>query len=824
MLPARTNGQPDATNMRNLLRDLRFGFRALIQRPGFTLLVVLTLALGIGATSAVFSLIQGVLLEGPPYPEPERLVLVSSARTDGQPMVRPQDWAATQWQEWQQDAESLTALAAYRWTFTFWIQDDGSESLEGMWVSRDYFRVLGLEPVIGRSFHHSDTLTGAAPVVVLGYDTWQQKLGGDPDIVGKTIRLSRMQSPPTIVGVMPPEVRFLPSPSTSQEPDYDVDAQVDYWVPVSVDPSWVDQRMWNVVARLQPGATLESAQSELEIIVDRQRQDEPALVGVGPRLQRLTDEMNRDGQRVLMPLLGAAALVLIIACGNAAAMLLVRGLQRQQEHGVRSTLGAGRAALFRQVTIESLILALAGSGLGTVLALVVVRVFKLIGGPAIPRLDAVDTGWPVLACGLSSALLAAFMAGTLPAIRAGGLDPVQALKSTRSSAGRGERRLLSVVTVSQMALTLSLLVGAGLLIRTMVNLAQVPAGYERDRVLTMSVTAVEGGFQDFHVRALEQVSALAGVKAAAFAWGVPLTGNNWPMPVEIEGQPVTSEPGERLSLPLRSVTPGYFELLGVELVEGRDFRSDDTQDAPAVAIVNRALVERYFPDADALGKRLWLGSRDRPATRIVGVVADARNVELARPAEPEVYAPLWQWGAFSKHLVVRTESDPRAMVDLIRRQLRAVEPTVAVESVRTLEQIQEDSLAARTFAMQLLIGFAGVASLLTLGGVFGVLSLSVASRRHEIAIRSAVGAGRRRIRSLIFGEGLRLITIGVISGLLAAIALSRALDSFLYGIEPTDPATLVVVGALFAAVAFLACWLPARRAARVDPLAALRQE
>ena len=584
--------------------------------------------------------------------------------------------------------------------------------------------------------------------------------------------------------------------------------------------------IFNVVGRLEAGTTLASAQAELEVLTARQAQVEPEFAGLVPQVEPLVDVANRNGHRILLPLLGAAVLVLLIACGNAAALLLVRGLQRQQEYGIRSAMGAGRGALFRQVSVESLLLALVGGAFGVGLAVGIVQLFRLIGSHAIPRLDAVTIGWPVLACGLASAVVAALAAGLFPALRASQLDPVHALKEAgpRSSAGRGERRWLSGVTMMQTALTVALLVGAALLMRTMYNLSQVATGYDTGRVLTMSVTSVRGDWSDFHLRALERVSAVPGVRHAAFAWGVPLTGNNWPGAVELEGQPVASRPADRLRLPLRSVTPGYFELLGLEVVAGRDFNASDTDDAPNVAIVNEALAERYFPDANPLGKRLWNRGREQPASQIVGVVANGRTDDLTRAAEPEIYLSLWQAGAFSKHLVIRTETDPLATAGAVQAELRAVDPTVAVENVQTLDQIRGASLAAQNFAMQLLIGFAIVASVLTLGGIYGVLSLSVVSRRREIAIRTALGAERRSLLRLVFGEGSRLIVGGTIVGLAAAVLLSRVLESFLFEIEPTDPATLLGAALLFTGIALAACWLPARRAARIDPMLALRSE
>uniref|UniRef100_Q02B65 Permease n=1 Tax=Solibacter usitatus (strain Ellin6076) TaxID=234267 RepID=Q02B65_SOLUE len=807
-------------------QTLRFAARMLWKQPGFTAIAVLTLALGIGATSAVFSLIHGVLLAPPPYDQPERLMLIQSARADGLPMANPQLWAAAQWQEWQKQSKSFTSFAAYAWTFNFLVRSDGSESMEGMVVTQDYFRVVGLKPLLGRAFLDSETSVPPAPVIILGYDLWQRKFNGDPQIIGKTVRMSRRDVPPTVVGVMPPGARFLPSPGAAQEPNYNVNATVDFWLPAAPAPNRLKSAQWDVVGRLQPGVTPQQAQADLKLITARQAQVEHDFEGFTPVAQPLTEEMNRDGRRILLPLLGAAGLVLLIACGNVAALLLVRGLQRQQEYAIRSALGVDRAVLFRQVSTESLLLAVVGGVFGVGLGFTIVKVFKVIGGHAIPRLDAVTTGWPVLACGFGAAILAAGLAGIVPALRASRMDPMQALKSAgpKSSAGRGERRLLRAVTIAQTALTLALLMGASLLIRTMINVSNVRSGYNLGHILTVTVTTVQGDAQDFHRRALERVAAIPGVRNAAFAWGVPLTGNNWQGAVEIEGQPVAGKPSERLSIPLRSITPGYFDLLGLTVTEGRDFRATDGRNAPGVGIVNQALAERYFPHGTAIGKKIWGRGRDQPPTEIVGVVSNGRTGDLTQAPEPEIYLSFWQATAFSKHLVLRTAGDPRSIIAAVSRELHAVEPTVAVENMKTLEEIRSDSLASRTFAMQLLVGFALVGSVLTLVGIYGVLSLSVAARRREIAIRAAVGAERSDIRKLVFAEGFRLIAGGVLSGMLAALVLSRVLKSFLYEVEATDPVTLIGVGLLFTGVALLACWEPTRRAAKVDPIEALRYE
>jgi putative ABC transport system permease protein len=809
-----------------MLQELRYVARILRKQPGFTVISVMTLALGIGATAAVFSLIYGVLLTPPPYRNPERLTLISPMRTASLETLRTQGFAAQQWTEWQKESKSFESVAAYGWTFSFLILQDGSDSIQGMWVTRDYFPTMGLEPMLGRRFSESDTVPNAPPVIILGYDLWKQKFNGDPAIVGKTVRLSRRETPPTIIGVMPPNVRFLPAPGAAQEPNYDVNAQVDFWVPAYPDPARMKAPFWNVIARLKEGTTVKEAQTELSTLTARQGQTDPDFSGITARLLPLIQFMNQDGNRILLPLLGAAALVLLIACGNVAALLLVRGLQRRQEYAVRCALGAGRARLFRQVCTESLLLAVLGGVLGVGIAFGIVKIFKIIGGYAIPQLDLVSVGWPSLVCGIVSAVLAALMAGLYPALRASNLNPMQAIKSAgpNASAGRADRRLLRGVTMIQTALTLALLVGAGLLIRTMGNLASVQAGYSINRILTMSVTAVQGDWADFHTRALDRVSKLPGVEHAAFAWGVPLTGNNWPGRVEIEGQPAASRESERLTFPIRSITPDYFKVLGLSMISGREFRDTDKRNAANVAIVNQALVDRYFQNSIPQGKKIWLRGRNEPPAEIVGVVANGRTDDLTQTAAPEIYLSLWQANAYSKHLVVRSSADPRSLVSSVERELRSVDPTVSVENAKTLEQIRADSLASRIFAMRLLVGFSIVASVLTLVGIYGVLSLSVASRRREIAIRTAVGAGGRDILSMVLGEGLRLIAIGVLAGLAAAISFSRILRTFLFGVEPTDPGTLIVVGLLFSCVALFSCWFPAHRATKVDPIEALRDE
>ena len=805
------------------MNDLKFAIRQLLKNPGFTAVAVLTLALGIGATSTVFSLIEGVLLTPPPYPHPDRIVLITPTRADGQRNTRA--WAAAQWQEWQRESKAFEAIAGYGWSFNFLVLPDGSESVEGMPVTPDYFKVTGLHPAVGRAFEISDTQQGSHYVIILGHDLWQRRFDGDPNIVGQTVSISRRSRPLTVIGVMPPDVRFLPTPNVASEPNYNVDAKVDYLIPARVDPNRLNRPEWELVGRLRPGVTLTQARAELTALTARQAQNNREFEGMTPQLQLLEAHMNREGRRLLLPLAGAVALVFLIACGNAAGLLLARGLQRQHEYAVRAALGARALQLCRPVLAESLLLALLAGGIGAVMAIWCVDLLKLVAGPGIPRLDAVRLGWPLLVFCLGAAVVAGLFAGLLPAWRSLGRDPANELKagSRTASVGRAERRLLGSVAAVQIALTLALLVGAGLLIQTVRSLAKIRPGFDTQSVLTMSVTHVGTNWLDFHTRAVERVAALPGVKSAAFGWGVPLTGNKWFNTFELDGQTAGS-PDDRMRLPTRSVTPDYFAALGLRLVEGRAFRPSDDNKAPRVVIINQAAANRYFAGRTPVGRKLRPRDNQTNLLEIIGVLADTRTEALTEAAEPEVYFSFWQSGAFSKHLVARTQGDPRSLALVIERELRAIDSTVSVENVKTLEEIRADSVASRTFAMNLLVGFAFVACVLAAVGIYGVLSLAAGSRQTEIAIRMAIGAQRGHVLRLMLKDGVRLASAGIAVGLVIAIALAAGLRTYLFGISPADPLTFAAMVIVVMAITLLTCWIPARRATRVEPVAALRNE
>jgi putative ABC transport system permease protein len=806
-----------------MIEDLRFAFRQLRKNPGFASIAVVTLGLGIGAASAMFGLIDGALLSPPPYAEPERLVLITPVRTDGQSYTR----GATigQWQAWRQ-ARSIEPPATYRWTFNFLVRPDGSQSLGGMVVTAGYFRTLGVKPLLGRDLADGEYARPNVPPtgVLLGYHAWQRKFGGDPNILGQAIQISRMAAPLPVVGVMPPGLRFLPDAGAASEPNYDLNAFVDFWYGMTPDESRLTSGAGNAVARLRAGATLEETQAEIGTLSAGLAQADAALQGIGAVVAPMQDVLNRDGRRLLVPLFGSVALVFLIACANVSGLLLARGLQRQPEYATRSALGADRTRLFRQALTESLFLAAVGAIFGAALAGGIVTGLKAIAGQAVPRADLVRVGWPVLAFGTLAAFVAAGLAGLLPALRAARPDRRQGLKGSRTTAGRGERRLLKVVATVQIVLTVALLSGAALLVRTAHNLDRIQPGYETENILLMTVTAMDRQKStEFHKLTLERVAAVPGVTRVAFAWGVPLTGNKWSGDLEIRGVSDTDRLAQRITLPLRSISQDYFDVMGMSIAEGRAFRESDGTDAPRVAIVNETLAKRHF-GGHALGATLQFGGPNEKPFEVVGVVADTRTDSLSRTPEPEVYFCFWQSGAFSKHLVVRAAGDPAALASRVRAEMRAIDPTSAAERVTTMAEVRRESVAARTFAMRLLIGFSVVATLLALVGLYGVLSLSVSSRTKEIAVRQAIGAQPGQILGLVIGEGSRLVALGLVLGAVASLLVGRLLQTLLFDVKPADPISLGAAALAFGAVGVLTCLLPAWRASRLDLMESLRQE
>jgi len=528
-------------------------------------------------------------------------------------------------------------------------------------------------------------------------------------------------------------------------------------------------------------------------------------------------------------MVASAVLVFLIACSNVSGLLLARGLQRQQEYAIRSALGAQPSRILRGIFTESLLLASCGAVCGAALAALLLIILKNIDGHVILPMNAVAYRWSFAWICLGMAVLAAVLAGLLPAVRAMRRSPATALATTTRT-GRGERRLLRAITVVQTALTLALLSGAGLLIRTALNLARVQPGYRTENILAMNATLVKGNWFDFHVQALQRVEALPGVASAAFVWGLPLTGNSWMGAVQAADEP--EKPlKDREPISIRAVTPDYFETLGMTIVAGRGVRIADAGNSaegipgnsPLVAVINQSLANACFPGRDPLGKRLRLSWRPEQP-EVVGVVSDTRTDHLTQQARSELYFSMWQVPAWVAHLVVRIKGDPHQLAATVQREIRSIEPAVAIEHVKTLDEIRQDSVAIQTFTMRLLVGFSLGAGVLALVGLYGVLSVTVGARRKEIAIRSAVGAQRHDILRLILGDGMRLIALGLFLGTGVALLSGKLLSSLLFEVRPVDPATLIGAALLFATAGLVACWLPARRASRVDPTEALRYE
>ena len=805
-------------------KDISYALRQLRKSPGFAAAAVVTLALGIGAAAAMFGLIDGVLLSPPPYASPDRLVLVSPRRVDGRPYTQG-TWFA-QWMQWRGESRTLETPALYRWTFNFLVLPDGSRSLGGMVVTRNYFQTIGVKPLHGREFTEAEASRPKVPAtgIILGYELWQSQFKGDPAIVGSAIQISRFPAPLTVVGVMPPGIRFLPDPANASEPNYDVNAPVDFWLSLTPDETQPRARGWNTIARLRDGATLAQAQAEMASLAAHQGASEPDLAGITTGVRPVGEVLNDDARRLLLPLFGSVALLFLVAAVNVAGLFVARGLQRHREYAMRSALGASRVRLFRQVLVESAIIALIGAVAGAAIAVGGIGIFKAIGGHAVPRAETVAVGWPVFAFGLAAALLAALVAGLLPALRAASTRYGTSLTGGRTSAGRGERRMLATIATVQVVFTVALLAGATLLVRTANKLAGVRPGYETERILAVTVTSVTPGqSRQFHTAVLDRVAALPGVARAAFVWGLPLTGNKWPGTLELVGQPGDGTVAGQLSLPLRSITPDYFDVMGMGLVDGRGFQATDAGDAPMVTVVNQAFGRKYFPGG-VLGRQMRFAGDNKRTIQIVGIVADTRTEALSTQAEPEVYLSFWQSGAFSKHLVVRAAGDPSALPALVRREVHAVDPTASVERFTTMAEIRRTSVAPRTFAMQLLIGFSILATALALVGIYGVLSLSVGSRQKEIAVRKAVGAQGRDILRLILGEGSRMIAIGIVLGAVVSIFVGRALENYLFEVRPTDPLSVGIAALVFGLVAFVVCLLPATRAAGTDLRSALHQD
>ena len=817
--------------MRTLWQDLRYGVRALWKSPGFALVSVLVLALGIGANTAIFSVVNAVVLRPLPYADPDRLVAVWETMPGNDARaVAPGNFV-----DWKAQNQSFAQLAAYSNAYLNLTDEGEPERLSVAAVTTDFFSTLGVAPAAGRTFSPEDEAREEA-VVVLSHGLWQRRFGADARIVGRKLVLDG--KPYAIAGVMPRGFAFperaelwvtgrrgsAVSPSlTAQFPQSDLAGSRDIHI-------------YSVVGRLKAGVTAEEALSEMSALAHRLAEDHPETnEGLGASVVLLHRQIVGDVRTTLFVLFGAVALVLLIACTNVANLLLTRATRREREFAIRIALGAGRARLIRQVLIESLLLSLAGGAVGLLVALWGVDLFVSLSPGDIPRLSevGVDARLLVFTLLVSSATGMGF--GLLPALQATRLDPQHSLREggTKATEGRRRRRARSLLVVSEIALAQVLLVGAGLLMLSFLRLQAVDPGFRAENVLTARVALSPAKYSDrakkvaFYDQALERLNALPGVRSAGLVMNLPLSGANMNRGFTVEGRPAP-RPGENVTVDYQVVSPDYFRTMGIAVLRGRAFNDADTIEAPRAALISESMARKYFSGEDPLGKRIAFGDADEPESwrTIVGVVGDVRHASIDAPPFPGAYTlyrqdeESWPRVAF----VVRSDTDPAALASAVRREILAVDPQQPVSNVQTMEETLAASIKRPRFVTALLGVLASVALALAVVGIYGLMSYTVTERTREIGIRMALGAQGRDVLRLIVGHGLLLTLAGVGVGVAGALVLTRLMSKLLYGVGATDPAAFVGVALLLACVSLLACYVPARRATKVDPMVALRYE
>ena len=796
--------------------DLRHAFRGLRRNPGFATVAVLTLALGIGANTAIFSVVNAVLLTPLPYPEPDRLVMAWESENDGSPtLVSPANFV-----DWTEQSETCSHIAALRGWDANLSGVDEPERLRGAMVTSELFNALGVAPLAGRTFLPEEDQPGRNRVVVLSYGLWQRRFGADPQIVGTSVAINGVNR--TVIGVMPPQFK-LPLVTIQKAPE-----QSEIWTPWGMDANYTKRRdlgQLHVIARLNPNVTVDQAQTEFTAISERANTEAVAGRRINAQVIPLHRNLVGDVRSALLVLLGAVGFVLLIACSNIANLLLARAATRQREMAIRAALGASRWRIVRQLLTESVLLAMLGGLLGLLLALWSTDALVALSPADLPRLEEIGIDLNVLGFAFTTALVTGIAFGLAPAWQSSKSDLNKALKEggRSSTSGLGRRRLRSILIVSQLALTFMLLVGAGLMIESFVRLSSVDAGFDAQNVLTMAISLPGARYPENEQQVSTRVESLPGVQSVGAISAIPLTGWQNTTSFAIEGRNEKSETEE-----LHAASPGYFRAMGIPLLRGRAFNEQDHATAERVVIVSEGLVRRYWPDEDPIGKHIQMGGDSRePWRTIVGIVGDIKQSGLDSESTREYYISYLQdtWGmTWDMTLVVRTKDNPLSHISAIQNQVKAVDKDLPVYNVRTMEQLRERSAAPQRFQMLLLGSFAAGALILAMVGLYGVMSYAVTQRTHEIGIRMALGAGKREVLSMVLGEGLTLALIGVAIGLAGSLALTRTLTSLLYEVSAIDPLTLVATPLLLAGVALGACFIPARRAAKVDPMVALRYE
>ena len=805
-------------------QDLRYGARMLLKQPGFTAVAVITLALGIGANTAIFSVVNAVLLRPLPYEDPDRLVVIWGTH----PHVGREVASLPDFVDWREQCRSFELMAATTsrsfervppgWNFSL-TGGEEPERLIGDYVTDDFFTVLGIPPVLGRSFLPEEHRPGGPHVVVLSHGLWQRRFGSNPDIVGRAITLNGQDH--TVVGIAAPHLWFPGS--------------TDLWIPLAMDEAKAFRRsdFLSVIARLKPGVSGAQAQAEMNTITARLEQQYPQTnSGWRADLVPLHEQMVGDIRTPLLVLLAAVGFVLLIACANIANLLLSRAAVREREIAIRAAVGAGRGRLARQSGAESVLLALPGGALGALLALSGIDALVKLGPQDIPRLSEVGVDWRVFCFTVLLSLATGALFGLAPALQFSRLDLNEALKSGRSAGAmsRGRRRLSRALVVSEVALSLILLVGAALMIKSLYRLMNLDAGFDRENLLTLQLELPPAKYdhrrqvENFYRRIIESVRGLPGVVSATTVNMLPLSGARVVGAFHIAGRPAPPpDVALMMDASVLSVGDRYIETMGIPLILGRSLSEQDRRDGPKEALINQAMARRYFHDQDPVGQRISLGLPQSPvwSMTIVGVVADVKQEAMEKEFYPAIIMPL-TWPAAT--LVVRARDNPLNLVAAIRGEIRSIDRDILVYKIRTMDQTLGATLEERRFTMFLLSIFAVVALALAAVGLYGVMSYTVSQRTNEIGIRMALGARRSDVLMMVVGEGVKLAGSGVLIGLGGALALTRLMRTLVFGVSATDPLTFTAVALSLTLVALLAALVPARRATKVDPMIALRCE
>jgi putative ABC transport system permease protein len=802
-----------------LLDDLRSALRRLRRAPGFTFAAVVCLALGIGANTAIFSVINAVLLRPLPYPQAGRVMMVWEARHADQ--VERNVVAPYNFLPWKAESGVFQQLAAVYDTRVGLTGHGEPLQVPVEYASADLFAMLGMDPILGRTYTAEEDLPGAAPVVVLSHGLWQRRFGGAGDVVGQRLELDGV--PHTIIGVLSPGAGVVGRPEMPE-----------VWAPLGLDPAkdyhGVGGRYLVAIGRIKDGVSREQAQASLTAIARRLAEQFPEYnTGWDVNLVPVTEDVTGHLRRPLLLLAGVVGLVLLIACANVANLQLAQATARRREIAVRAALGAGRGRVARQFLAESVVLGLAGGAGGVVLALWLTEALASRAEAGIPRLGAVSVDAATLGFTLLVAVVAGIGFGLIPALHAGRADLQEALKEGGRSGTPGGNRTRGILVAAQVALSLMLLIGAGLLLKSFARLQQVELGFDAERVLTARLSLPEARYAApaqqaaFYDALVTRVGALPGVSAAATVSWLPLSGLRSATDLWIEGRPVPP-PDERIGAHIQAVTPAYFRAMGIPLREGRTFAASDGAEQPKAVVVSRSFAERYLAGGPALGQRIAMPWGDTLRGNIVGVVGDVRHAGVDSLPHPTLYwaESQWPWNAMT--LVVRTNGDPEALAPSVMAEIHAIDPELPVADVRPMQAYLGDTLARRRFTMTLLAGFAGTALALTAVGLYGVMAYSVAQRTRELGIRLALGASRQRVLGAELRRASAVVAAGVAAGLAGAFAFTRVLDALLFGVSHTDPAVFALIVALLAAVGLAASWIPARRATQVDPMVALRAD